>query len=162
VYGVFTPVSCGCALPLQADLSSAQQQLTDLQTQSEALKTERSTLQAQQTDTTVCIAKLREQLQHAQSEVSHAQKESDSMAREASSLRMQLSQQVAAMQELQQAASGSGKELQVRGSATSCCFTLWSEWQVGASSKKNVQQRSAACIVGSKRKGLSVVHAGQL
>jgi predicted nucleic acid-binding Zn-ribbon protein len=136
-------VGCGCASRLQADLSSAQQQLADLQTQCEALKAERSALQAQQSDTTASLATLREQLQHAQSEASHTQKESDSIAREASSLRMQLSQQVAAMQEWQQAASGSGKELQVRGVAASC--SIYSIHRFAAIARRLLTRNQGHC-----------------
>lgn len=106
--------NCTCFAVLQADLTSAQQQLSDLQAQCEALTAEKSTLQQQTTETTAAGTKLREQLQHAQAEAARLQTDADSSAREASSLRMQLSQQVSAMQELQKAASGSGKELQVR------------------------------------------------
>lgn len=112
---------------MQADFASAQQQLSDLQAQCEALASEKGTLHQQTTETTAAGTKLREQLQHAQAEAARLQKNADSSAREASSLRMQLSQQVSAMQELQQAAAGSGKELQVRRHtlrATLCCWAL--------------------------------------
>lgn len=108
-----------CPVPvMQADLSSAQHQLSDLQAQCEALTSERNMLQQQNADTAAGTTKLREQLQQALADAARLQKDADSSAREASSLRMQLSQQVSAMQELQQAASGSGKELQVRHGQT--------------------------------------------
>jgi septal ring factor EnvC (AmiA/AmiB activator) len=102
-----------CCRIAQADVASAQQQLSDMQTQCGALTSERTALQQQLAEAGSGAGKLREQLQHAQAEAAQLQKDADSSAREASSLRSQLSQQVSAMQELQQAASGSGKELQV-------------------------------------------------
>lgn len=110
--------SCCCVLPYptQADVASAQQQLSDMQAQCGVLTSERTALQQQLAEAGSGAGKLREQLQHAQAEAAQLQKDADSSAREASSLRSQLSQQVSAMQELQQAASGSGKELQV-----GCC-----------------------------------------
>jgi uncharacterized phage infection (PIP) family protein YhgE len=96
-----------------ADLQRVRQQLSELQARHDTLAAQHSALLEQHAEAAVSAAAARTQLQESQAEAARMRSEADSAGREAASLRMQLAGQVAALQQIQDAASGSGKELQV-------------------------------------------------